>query len=345
MPTNKSEKFLIIAPAWVGDMIMAQPLYQLLKQQYPDCTIDLIAPKSTIALADRMPEIARKIMLPIGHGKLDLKQRWALGKTLRAEHYQQAFVLPNTLKSAIIPFRAKAKIRTGWLGEHRYFLINDIRKLDKTALPMLVQRYAALAFNKHEPLPETLANPKLSIDSTNQQQCIERLQLNIQQRPILALCPGGAYGPSKRWPVNHFAKIAQHYLQQNWQVWIFGSPNEQDAASTIMQAKNEQCVNLCGATSLLDAIDLLSLADMVVTNDSGLMHVAAAVDTALVAIYGSTSPNYTPPLADRSKILRLGLECSPCFKRECPLTGEAHMRCLIDIQPEQVISAINELHE
>jgi heptosyltransferase-2 len=343
MPTTNTPKFLIIAPAWVGDMIMAQPLYQLLKQQHPDCTIDLVAPKSTIALADRMVEIAQKITLPIGHGKLDIKQRWALGKSLRSEHYQQAFILPNTLKSALVPFAAKAKKRTGWLGEQRYILLNDHRKLDAQVLPLLVQRYTALAFAKHAELPDNLPNPKLTIDVTNQQHCVERLQLNLGQRPILALCPGGAYGPSKRWPATYFAQLAQHYLQQNWQVWIFGSPNEQEAAAAIMDATENQCINLCGQTNLLDAIDLLALADMVVTNDSGLMHIAAAVNTPLVAIYGSTSPGYTPPLADKSKILRLDLACSPCFKRECPLPGEAHMRCLLDIQPEQVVRAISEL--
>ena len=341
MPIDK--KFLVIAPAWVGDMIMSQPLYQLLKQQYPDSRIDLIAPKSTIALANRMPEISDKIIMPLGHGSLALKQRWTLGKSLRGHQYQQAFILPNTVKSAIVPFSAKTKIRTGWLGEQRYILLNDIRRLDKTTLPLLVQRYAALAYTNKETLPVAIPNPKLSVDQANQENCLARLQLDLNHRPILALCPGGAYGSSKRWPPEYFAELARHYLQQGWQVWLFGSPNETDAADTIMQATKQQCVNLCGATSLLDAIDLIALADMVVTNDSGLMHIAAAVETPLIAIYGSTSPGYTPPLADRRKILRLGLACSPCFKRECPLSGHENKRCLLDIKPEQVITAISEL--
>jgi heptosyltransferase-2 len=335
-----TSKTLVVAPAWVGDMLMSQPLYTLLKQQHQQ--IDILAPKSTLLLAERMPEISKKIEAPLKHGELNLKCRRQLGKNLRDNNYDHAIVLPNSLKSALIPWWAKIPKRTGYLGEQRYLLFNDIRRLDAEQYPGLISRYAALGIAKDAALP-SLSQPKLNIDSVNLQHCLEKLTLNTD-KPILALCPGAEFGPAKRWPAEYYAKVALYYLRQDWQVWIFGTKNEADAAQTIQQHCKNACVDLTGKTSLLDAIDLLSGCQAAVSNDSGLMHIAAAVGLPLVAVYGSTSPTYTPPASDRATILQLDFDCIPCFKRECPLTGEQNLRCLKQLQPEQVIAALKSYH-
>lgn len=333
-PTKTNTKrTLVVAPAWVGDMLMSQPLYMLLKQQQQ---VDIIAPNSTLRLADRMPEISEKIPLPLGHGQLQLSLRRQLGKQLRGQ-YQQAIVLPNSLKSALVPWFAKIPQRTGWLGEQRYLLLNDIRRQPEQ-FPDLISRYAYLGIEKNVQLP-TLTSPKLRVDADNLKRCLQHLDLSTD-KPVLALCPGAEYGPAKRWPATHYAVVAEHFLAQGWQVWIFGSPKESDAADDIQRLTNNRCHNLTGQTSLLDVIDLLSVCDAAVSNDSGLMHIAAAVAVRLVAVYGSTSPTYTPPASSKATILRLNYDCMPCFKRECPLTDNEHLRCLRQLKPVQVIEAL-----
>jgi heptosyltransferase-2 len=339
---HEMKRILVIAPAWIGDMIMAHTFFQLLKRENPQSIIDVVAPAATLPLTKRMPEISTAFDLRIGHKKLSLGTRYRLGKLLRKNHYEQAIILPNSIKSALLPLFAKIPLRSGFLGEHRYFLLNDIRDLDKSL--KMFQRYASLAFKAHSALPSELPHPRFSIDKKHQQQTLQQLQLKLD-KPILVLCPGAEYGRAKRWGLEYFAKLAVHYTQQGWQVWILGGPNDVTPAHTIQQFSQHQCINLVGKTKLLDAIDLLSLAKVAVTNDSGLMHMAAALDIPLVALYGSSSPEHTPPLSKKAKILWLHLFCSPCFKRECPLSGNDHMRCLIDITPVMVQSAISELLE
>lgn len=332
---NTPIKTLVVAPAWIGDMLMAQPLLQLLNEQQQQ--VDVVAPSSTLALTERMPQINHATLLPVKHGELNLKQRYQLGKSLRNQ-YSQAIVLPNTLKSALIPWWAKISKRVGWLGEQRYILLNDYRRLNKAQFPSLIERYAALGVAKGT-LPQNLSQPKLTIDTENLRQCLTTLNLNTD-RPILGLCPGAEYGPTKRWPAKHYATVAKHFIAEGWQVWLFGTPKESEAADCIQQHTNNACVNLCGKTRLLDAIDLLSLCQLVATNDSGLMHIAAAVGVPLVAIYGSTSPIYTPPASDKATIIQLDFPCSPCFKRQCPLEGNENLRCLTQLTPDAVINAL-----
>jgi heptosyltransferase II len=320
-------KILIIGPAWVGDMVMAQSLFRLIKQQNPASEIDVIASDWTRALLDRMPEINAVISSPFKHGELSIFKRWQFGKSLRANNYHQAIVLPNTWKSAIVPFAAKIPLRTGWLGESRYVLLNDVRVLDEKKLPIMVQRFAALGLPKNTKLPDQIPNPKLMVKSYT---------TLSTHKPVLAICPGGEFGPSKRWPTNYFAEVAKHYLTKNWDVMIFGSEKDQYLAEEINHLTDKCCKNLCGKTSLAEAIDLLSCASLVITNDSGLMHIAAALDKPLVAIYGSTDPKFTPPLSNNAKIVSIELDCRPCFKRDCPLK---HHRCMRDLAPQLVIQA------
>lgn len=343
------KKILVVAPAWIGDMMMANTLLQILKQQHPDNIIDVLAPPSTAPLVKRMPQVRRLEIVPATHKELKLNARYQLAKKLRAEHYDQAIVLPNTIKSALIPWLARIPICTGWLGEKRYLLLNDIHH-NPQRFVQLVQRYVALAFaavkkNLSEipsEIMEQLPNPTLSIDVQNQQQLQNTFRLSTTQ-PILCLCPGAEYGSAKRWPVEYYAKLAQLTLSMGWQVILLGGPKDVILGAEINHHARQCCVDLTGKTSLLDAVDILSLAHAVVSNDSGLMHVAAALQKPLIAIYGSSSPIYTPPLDKNSKILYLGIRCSPCFKRECPLLGESNLRCLLDITPEKVASALRDL--
>ncbi len=330
-------KFLIIGPAWVGDMVMSQTLYQRLKQIYPDCIIDVIAPAWSEAILARMPEVNTAIHLPITHGELKLRQRYQLAKSLRQRCYTHAIVLPNSWKSALIPWWAKIPTRTGYRGEMRWGLLNDIRTLDKQRYPLMIEQFMALAQTTNK---THACKPRLIVSATDVDTALHKHHLNTHNKPILGLCPGAEYGPAKRWPAQHFATVAKEKLAQGWQIWIFGSAKEQPIATTIQQHCQQKCIDLTGKTNLAQAIDLLSLTDAVITNDSGLMHIASALQRPLIALYGSSSPAFTPPLSANAKILSLQLSCSPCFKRECPL---GHFKCLTDLMPQRVLNTLNEL--
>jgi heptosyltransferase-2 len=335
-----SKKILVVGPAWVGDMVMAQCLFKLLKQRQPDVVIDVLAPAWSLPLLARMPEVSSAIVMPLGHGKLGLRERYRLGKSLRAHQYDQAIVLPNSFKSALVLWWAKIPVRTGWRGEMRYFVLNDLRVLDKTKYPLMIERFMALGLSPNEALPKDYPVPDLQISAESQNQALANHQLTTPTTPILALCPGAEFGPAKRWPEEYYAALANAKLDAGWQVWIFGSPKDDDVAKHIMQLTAERCVNLAGRTKLEEAIDLLSLATTVVSNDSGLMHIAAALQKPLVAVYGPTSAAFTPPLNQQAKIVSTKIECQPCFQRTCPLQ---HHRCMVELKPELVLNAMSEV--
>lgn len=329
-------QFLVVAPSWVGDMVMAQSLFIRLKQQYPDCRIDVIAPPGTLALLSYMPEVRLAFEMPVKRGKLGLLTRIKLGRALRQHHYDQAILLPNTWKSALTPFFANIPLRTGYVGEGRWGLLNDARRLDKTKLTKTVQRFVALASQSSPNNLIDFPKPAFKIDPQCQERVLGKYQLS-ENRKILALCPGAEYGEAKRWPVAHFAEVARQQIKLGWQVWLLGSAKDQTVTAEINQLTNNTCFDFAGKTSLGEAVDLLSLADAVVSNDSGLMHVASALNKNLIAIYGSSDPNFTPPLNDKAKILYAGLSCSPCFKRVCPL---GHTECLTGISASTVIGEL-----
>lgn len=334
---------MIVGPAWVGDMVMAQSLFKTIKAFNSTTIIDVLAPNWSRALLDRMIEVRQAHSMPLGHGVLNLKERYRIAQTLKPYQYDQAIVLPNSWKSALIPWWAKIPTRTGFLGECRWGLLNDVHYLNKEKLPLMIDRFNALAdktlANKH-PQPKH-PYPHLTVQPDLQTAAIEKFSLQASsQKPILALCPGAEFGPSKRWPEQYYAKVAAKKLKEGWSVWLFGSANDSSVASVIQAETQNQCVDLTGKTSLGEAIDLLSLASLVLTNDSGLMHVAAALEKPLIAVYGSTSPGFTPPLYEKAKIVRLSLPCSPCFKRECPLK---HHACMQTLTPEQVLKAMDSM--
>ncbi|MDZ4261086.1 MAG: lipopolysaccharide heptosyltransferase II [Pseudomonadota bacterium] len=326
------QKILVAGPAWVGDMVMAQSLYKTLRQRYPDVVIDVLAPAWSGPILKRMPEVRRHIEMPLGHGALGLKQRYRLGKSLRAERYDQAIITPRSFKSALTPYFAQIPLRTGYKGELRYGLINDMRPLDKMVLTQTVQRYVALGLERDAALPPEIIYPSLTVDAENQQRLLQSLNLSLQQ-PVVGFMPAAEYGPSKRWPPEYFAQLAQQLVVQGRQVWLFGSAKDKPLCDEIAAAAGVGVTNLAGRTQLEDAVDLIALTDLVVSNDSGLMHIAAATGGRIIALYGSSSPDYTPPLTDNATVLYLRLECSPCFERECPL---GHYRCLKEISPQKV---------
>jgi heptosyltransferase-2 len=329
-------KILVVSPSWVGDTMLIQPMLMRLKERHPQCQIDALAPPWTEALLRQMPEVHDVIINPFPHGKLQFRERMRLGKQLRAAQYDQVIVLPNSLKSALAPFFANIPLRTGFVGEMRYGLLNDARKLHKRELPLMVERFAQLAEERHHPMKRPVPKPRLTVSEGQRLRVLQKLKLTLD-KPVAIFCPGAEYGPAKRWPVAYFAELAQQAQARGYAVWLVGSPKDKEIGDNIVALGNPECRNLCGSTDLADAIALLSCASLVVANDSGLMHLAAALDRPMLALYGSSSPQFTPPLSDQAQILKLELPCSPCFKRVCPLE---HFNCMLQLSPRLVAKHI-----
>lgn len=329
------DRVLVVGPSWVGDMVMAQTLFKSLRSTRPDVAIDVMAPAAALAVTERMPEVDRSILFEMGHGELRLSYRRHFAKSLK--HYRQAIILPNSAKSGLVPLFAGIGTRTGFLGEMRYFLLNDIRVLDKQRLPRMVDRFVALG---DESSPANIIYPELELDPKNQEECLSRLGL-VLDRPVLSICPGAEFGESKKWPEEHYASLANFGIEQGMQVWIFGSPRDDRVARRIRDgvACREHCHNLAGKTTLLDVVDLMALSRLVVSNDTGLMHIAAAVGCETTVLYGSTSPAFTPPLTRKVTIISEELSCSPCFKRTCPL---GHKNCLNKLDPGRLHQVVDK---
>jgi heptosyltransferase II len=328
-------RILVVGPSWVGDMVMAQSLYRLLVERYGAARVDVVAPPWSVPVLARMPEVTRAIELDVAHGELGLNNRRALGRRLRSDGYERAIVLPRSFKAALVPFFARIRQRTGFRGEWRYALINDVRPFDPKRLNATVLRFAALAAPALDvALPEILP-PRLAAERAGFERFAERLGVAVD-RPAVALMPGAEYGPAKRWPVERFAALARGLADQGLAVWVLGSATERPLGDEITAAAPRSVSNLCGESTLPEVIDVLAAADAAVSNDSGLMHVAAAVDTHVVAIYGSSSPQFTPPLTERKTIFYRNLDCSPCFQRTCPL---GHLNCLRTITVDAVLAA------
>ena len=307
-----------------------------LKALDPAGAIDVLAPPWVIPVYRRMPEVANAIALPFGHGDLALGARRRFAQTL--SRYDRAIVLPNTWKSALIPFHAGIAVRTGYRGEMRYGLLNDLRRLDEKAMPRIVERYAALAEPPGAALPGPVPEPRLRVDDDARRATLGRLGLDMA-KPVAVLAPGAEYGPAKRWPARHFAELADQLAARGYQVWLVGSDKDAAITAEVRRLAHAPCVDLAGRTTLDEAIDLLSLAAHVVTNDSGLMHIAAALDRPTAAIFGSSSPDFTPPLSAHARVISLRLSCSPCFARVCPL---GHTNCLVTLEPRRVLDSMNK---
>ncbi|RDK05930.1 lipopolysaccharide heptosyltransferase II [Cupriavidus lacunae] len=335
------KKALVIAPNCIGDALMAQPLFALLKARHPRLVIDALAPKGVAPVLARMPEIGRVFPSDLAHGKLQLSARLMFAQQLKNEGYDLGYVLPNSLKAALIPWLAGIPLRVGYRGEARFGMLN-VRHANppRDQRPPMAEHYARLALKPGARLPEDLPEPRLRVDPARVAATAERFGLAPHAR-VIAFCPGAESGPARRWPAGHFARLAQ-MLRRSYpyaQMIALGSAKDAEIATEI--ASEAPFVrNLCGQTSLDDAVDLLALSEAAVCNDSGLMHVTAALNRPQVAVYGSSDPRHAPPLSQAASIMWLQLECSPCFKRECPL---GHLRCLKEIEPEMVFVELRKL--
>lgn len=320
-------------------MVMAQSLFMDLHRRYPEAALDVIAPQWSMPLLARMPEVRRGFGLEAGHGELKLRERYRLGRELRAQAYDRAIVLPRSFKSALAPFWARIPQRTGYRGELRYGLLNDLRTMGPE-LDQTVKRFVALGLPRGEAWREhPLPQPALRVDIENRRRLLDRFGLSTE-RPVVGIMPGAEYGPAKQWPPEYFAALLRRLAQRDVDAWIFGSAKEAALAESIVSQSGGAGHNLCGRTRLEDAVDLISAVTLAVSNDSGLMHIAAAVQRPVLALYGSSSPAFTPPLSDRAVIFYRALECSPCFRRECPY---GHYRCLREITVDDVMSAVQRL--
>ncbi len=341
-------KIFVVGPSWVGDMMMSQSLYRTLKALHPAATIDVMAPAWCRPLLEKMPEVDNAIPMPLGHGALAIGERRRLGKQLRENGYTHAYVLPNSFKSALVPFFADIPKRTGWRGEMRYGLLNDLRPLDKDAFPLMVERYVALAYDKQKvqkaaDLPQPLLWPKLSVAESDISTTLHQFSLSTQ-RPAIGFCPGAEFGPAKRWPHYHYAALAQKLIEQGYQIFLFGSQKDKEAGEEIKQTltpeAREACFNLAGETSLEQAVNLIASCKAVVSNDSGLMHIAAALERPLVALYGPSSPDFTPPLSHKARVIRLITGYHKVRKGDAE---QGYHQSLIDIQPEKVFAELENL--
>ena len=322
---------------------MAQTLYKRLKDEEPSCKIHVISPEWSLPLMKRMPEVSKAIMSPYLHGDIQILSRYRFGKNLRKYNYDRAIILTNSLKSSLIPYFADIPIRTGWLGELRYFTLNDIRHLKKEKNSLMVEKFAALSIQKNNFSFRNLTFPSLNVNVENQREYLEKFYIN-SDLPSLGICPGAEFGPSKKWPARYFSEVAKEYVSKGWNVICFGSKNDIETGrklETFYGLKDEnKFYNLIGMTSLVDVVDLLAHCKRVVTNDSGLMHIAAAVKTPLVALYGPSSPEYTPPLIDNKKVIRK-MDGYQKIRKGQDIDGYHHS--LLSIKPIEVISALERI--
>ncbi len=333
---NEKRRYLIVGPSWIGDMVMAQSLFITLRRLYPDCVIDVISPEWSLPILERMPEVSSGISLPVSHGQLSLMTRVKKGLSLRKNEYTHAIVIPRSWKSALVPYFANIPVRTGYRGEMRYGLLNDIRILDKQVLKQTVQRYVAHAYqNEITKLPE-VPFPELRVNDCRRGKILNELGLDVDSL-VIAMMPGAEYGVAKQWPLARYSELASLLVSAGYTVWVLGSSKDEAAGQEIVDSINGPVVNLCGKTKLTDVVDLLSYVEQVVTNDSGLMHVAAAMGVRINAIYGSSTPAYTPPLTKNSNVFYTDRECSPCFSRTCKY---GHYKCLSDISTNKVFDVI-----
>ncbi len=320
-----AKRALVIAPQWMGDAVMSNSLIQLLARDYQ---VDVLCASWLKPIYQGMAEVNQVIALDLQHGKLQLGLYWQTAKQLRG-HYQACYIIPRKLKAALIPWLAKIPQRVGYLGESRYGLIN--RRIRSEAEHKLwVQKICAL-YDKQAASQQSYPLPKLQTNAQNKEKWLQ--QLKPDKAPLVALMPGASYGPSKQWPVEQFHQAVK-ILHPEHNIVILGGKKEQQIGEQIKQGFDTGVSNLCAKTSLQDAVDILSISDFCISNDSGLMHVAAASGCFVKALYGSSSPDYTPPLTDNKQIFSDKLDCKPCFERRCRY---GHYHCWQKVTPKRVL--------
>ncbi|CAN5206271.1 lipopolysaccharide heptosyltransferase II [soil metagenome] len=340
--SEQAPRILVISPNWIGDAVIAQTLLRLLKQQHPDWPIDVLAPSWVAPVWRAVAEVDTVLESPFRHGSLQLRERWEFARTLRQRGYAEAYVLPNTFKFALIPWLAGIPRRIGYRGEMRYGLLNVVHRKVKQAPRPMVSFYAALASPpaRLAPAPIDLPPPTLTVSDALLNDAVRLLDLRPGKR-LIAFAPGAEFGPAKRWPAGHFAKLAQMIRKHapDAQIVLLGSAKDKPVCDEIV-ASAPWLKNFAGVTTLDQAIAILAKADAVVSNDSGLMNIASGLNRPIVGLYGPTDSTNTPPFSDVAKIMSLHLECSPCAQRECPL---GHHNCMRNMTAEMVWTPLRKM--
>jgi heptosyltransferase-2 len=335
---SASTRMLIIAPSWLGDAVMSHSLIRRIARDAPNGIVDVFASKPLEDVYRCMPEVNEVLLNPFKHGELNFLHRIRQGLLIKERSYDVTYVLPNSFKSALVPFFAGIPKRIGYTGEARYGLLNSRKFLDKTNTPLLADRYQQLANSDAAQHDESKFTPVLSVLNEELNATKKLFGLDVE-KPYVCLCPGAEFGPAKRWPSQHFAKLAELIGDEHQNIVIIGGPNDINIGNEVQQRADALVVNLVGKTTIKQAIHILAGSSHVVTNDSGLMHVAAALGRRVTALFGSSSPTFTPPLSKSANIMSRSLACSPCYQRECPL---GHTQCLIDIHPKDVFEKISQ---
>ena len=329
---------LIIAPQWIGDAVMTEPLLRRLAARGERLTVGALPWVAPVYRA--MPQVSEVLEFPFAHGGLQWKARRSLARQIEGQ-FDSAYICPNSLKSALLPFLASIPKRIGYLGEARVGLLTHrLKNPPKAKRPGMVAFYSSLSGEAD------LAGdrPQLQLDASTLAQALQAF--GLQSGRYVVMAPGAEFGPAKRWPAQHFAELAQRLDQT---IVLLGSGKEFPLCEEIAAPVNAQaagkCLNLAGTTTLAQALGMIAAAQGVISNDSGLMHVAAAFGVPQVALFGSSSPLHTPPLNEKAAVLWLrnepayqgSLDCAPCFERVCPL---GHTRCLNAITPDMVLQRL-----
>jgi heptosyltransferase-2 len=328
-------KILVTAPSWIGDMVMAQALFMLLRRQDSDVMIDVLVPSWVSGVVARMPEVRQMIPFASRHGKLDLLMRIRTGLRLRKQAYDEAIIMPRSMKSVLPSWFAGIPRRIGLAAN--LGLVNDVRRFSRSRQELFVRRYLMLGDSQANDMDwNDIPRPALTIDEDNRQALLKEYRLEAGR--FVAFAPGAEFGPAKQWPLSYFSELVGLINQNGMKVVVFGSPKEKALGDKILVDQQQGGnLNLCGLTSLPDVIDLSSAARAVVANDSGLMHLAYAAGATTIAIYGSSSSAYTPPLSDSAVILESEMSCRPCFGRTCQY---GHYNCLRAVSAADVYREI-----
>jgi len=331
---HDSSPILVVPYMWIGDFVRCHSVIKLLNARFPDRPVDVLSTTLCAPLTDYMPGLRRAIVADLPRRRIALKDQRVLARRLRLENYGSALIMPRTWKSALAPFFAGIPERTGFVGEMRFALLNDLRYGERK-LPRMVDRCAALALPPTAALPSEWPLPELKVARAEIESWRREHGLASDSRPAIVLAPG-AVGPSKRWPASAYADLTQRLIADGFAVWVVGGPDEKALAAEIIGDTTAR--NLTGH-DLRNAILALAAAVVAVSNDSGLLHVAAAVGTPAIGIFGPTSPWHWAPLNPLAATIetKSKVDCRPCHKPVCRLV---HHRCMRDIPPEQVLVAV-----
>jgi heptosyltransferase-2 len=291
---------VIIPYVWIGDFVRCHSVVKLLRSENPVRPIDIVSSTLCAPLADYMPGVRRAIVIDLPRGQLGLALQRELARLLQEEKYGQAIVMSRKWKAALPPWLAGIPLRTGFAGEFRFGLLNDVR-LGESKLPRMIDQMGALALPKGAQIPPEWPLPELKVPSQEVATWIAQRGLAEERHPIVTLSPG-AVGAGKAWPVRHYAELAHALAADGVSVWVLGGPNETSIAKEIVATGGNRVRDLTG-TDLRNAILALAAADAAVTNDSGLMHVSAAVGTPTIAIFGPTSSWHWKPLNPLAAVL------------------------------------------